>query len=139
MRTLKSNTSKKNQKNKKLLKTAEQKLEMLEARIAPSISTIAVGSTGTFTDASGDVVTIRVDGTSGSAVFSDGAGQVDDGNDIATVTINGASSDFSITYIDTDAATAGGQSVEMGVVTVNGSATIRGLFTVASDSGGILT
>src|SRR5262245_61862522 len=135
MRTLKSNTSKKNQKTKKLLKSADSKLEMLETRIAPaSFSTLTVGQTATFTDASGDVVTIRVDGTSGTANFSDGAGQVDDGFDIATVNITGASSDFSITYIDTDVATASGQDVVMGVVTATNQ-TIRGLYTVASDSG----
>src|SRR5690349_11811590 len=60
-------------------------IEPLESRYAPAtISVLAVGSSGTFTDANGDVITIYVKGTAGQIEFKDaGAGAVDDGDTIA--------------------------------------------------------
>jgi fibronectin-binding autotransporter adhesin len=105
--------------------------EILEDRIAPATITnpLSIGetTTATFTDADGDIVTVRIDGKAGSVSFFDAGGNaVDDGEDIASVEITGASSDFTLTY-SVDAVSATG-AVQMGNITSN--KIIRGIFSV---------
>lgn len=104
--------------------------EILEDRIAPATITnpLSIGDTtlATFTDADGDIVTVRIAGKAGSVSFFDAGGNsVDDGEDIASVEITGASSDFTLTYsVDVVA----GGVVQMGNITSN--KIIRGIYSV---------
>src|SRR5688572_32170402 len=104
--------------------------EILEDRIAPATiaNPLTIGGTteATFTDADGDIVTVRIAGKAGSVSFLDGGGNsVDDGDDIASVEITGASSDFTLTYsVDVVA----GGVVQMGNITSN--KVIRGIYSV---------
>lgn len=77
-------------------------MEALESRVLPAATIVGLpgaGATRTFEDSTGDIVTVRVSGTTGTATFTDaGAGAVADGDDIAGVVITGASTDFTLTY-----------------------------------------
>jgi hypothetical protein len=105
--------------------------ELLEDRIAPATITnpLSIGetTTATFNDADGDIVTVRIAGKAGSVSFFDAGGNaVDDGEDIASVEITGASSDFTLTY-SVDVVSPSGV-VQMGNITSN--KIIRGIYSV---------
>src|SRR4029434_8017839 len=104
--------------------------ELLEQRIAPAtiVNPLSIGgtTTATFTDSDGDIVTVRIAGSAGSVNFTDAGGNaVDDGDNIASVEITGASTNFTLTY-SVDVAGAGG--VQMGDITSN--KIIRGIYSV---------
>jgi hypothetical protein len=78
-------------------------MELLEDRIAPAtipLLNLAGGPTvATFTDADGDTVTVRIEGTAGKVEFQDAGGNaVDDGDNVASVSITGSSGDFVLSY-----------------------------------------
>jgi hypothetical protein len=110
--------------------------ELLEDRIAPAtlpLLDLSGGTTvGTFTDADGDTVIVRIEGTAGKVEFKDAGGNaVDNGDDIASVTITGSSPDFELTY--SFAASGGGANlVAMGDITAN--KILRGVFSVPFDA-----
>ena len=112
-------------------------LEPLEQRIAPAtiVNPLTIGGTtqATFTDADGDIVTVRIAGSAGSVNFLDGGGNpVDDADDIASVAITGASSNFTLTYsVDVG---AGAGVVLMGDITSD--KTLRGIYSVPDSTGG---
>jgi hypothetical protein len=110
--------------------------EMLEDRIAPAtlpLLDLSGGTvTGTFTDADGDTVTVRIEGSAGKVEFQDtGGNSVDDGENIASVIITGANANFALTY-SFDAAGGGVREVTMGNITSN--KVIRGVFSVPLDA-----
>jgi hypothetical protein len=74
-------------------------IEILESRIAPAAH--AVGTNFDYTDANGDVVTVRITGAAGSANFLTGGNDVDTTNgDIDLIQIEGPSADFQISFSD---------------------------------------
>lgn len=106
-------------------------LEGLEDRSVPAIvNPLSIGGTtqATYTDPNGDVVTVRIAGTAGTVNFFDAGGlQVDNGDDIATVTITNPSSNFTLTY---SVNPAGGDGiVAMGNITSN--RVLRGIYSGA--------
>lgn len=108
-------------------------LEALESRVLPAATIVGLpgaGATRTFVDDDGDTVTVRVSGTTGTATFKDSEavpGAVADGDDIGSVTITGASPDFTLTFsIDADG--AGADTVQMGNITSN--RIIHGIYSV---------
>ncbi len=111
--------------------------EPLEQRIAPAtiVNPLSIGGTtqATFTDADGDVVTVRIAGSAGSVNFLDGGGNpVDDTDDIASAVITGASSNFTLTYsVDVG---AGAGVVLMGDITSD--KILRGIYSVPDSTGG---
>jgi len=121
-------------------KHPQLRIEQLEERANPSIPAAGLSPIGVtsaiFTDADGDSITVRVAGTAGLAVFTDGGGNpVDNGDDIAAVQITGASSDFTLTYtLNTDG--AGADTVAMGNITSNRP--ILGVYSVARNNAGVL-
>jgi hypothetical protein len=81
-------------------RTFQPALDRLEQRMALAVDTLSIGGeqVAGFTDASGDFVVVSITGSAGTAVFRDGTGGVvGDGDDIASITITGASSDFQLT------------------------------------------
>ena len=109
-------------------------LEWLECRTVPTITNpLSIGGTtlGSFTDSSGDVVTIRIAGSAGTVNFTDSAANpgVVNGNNIATVAITGASSNFTLTY---SLATLVDGVVLMGEITSN--KVIRGIYGVPDNA-----
>jgi len=66
------------------------RLEELEARIAPT--TVLAGDSLVFTDSNGDHVTVHYDGEGGSQidVTDTAGGDIDDGDDIGSITFTGA-------------------------------------------------
>lgn len=81
-------------------RTFHPTLDRLEPRLALAVDTLSIGGeqVAGFTDASGDMVVVSITGSAGTAVFRDaGDGPVGDGDDIASVTITGASPDFQLT------------------------------------------
>jgi hypothetical protein len=105
-----------------LLKS-QSHVEPLEQRVAPAtlpLLDLSGGTTSaTFTDADGDIVTVRIDGKAGKVEFQDSAGNsVDDGENIASVIIAGSSADFTLTY-SFDASGGVGNTVNMGDISSN--------------------
>ncbi|MEA3212683.1 MAG: hypothetical protein QOE70_5740 [Chthoniobacter sp.] len=108
--------------------------ELLEPRIAPA--SIAVGATATYTDASGDVVKVKVTGTAGTADLLDATGSEVVGHaggaDIASIVVKDPSPDFALTFMDTNSA-AGGNVITLGRITGDAGARlplIGGVFTL---------
>ena len=117
--------------------TRSHRVEPLEQRIAPAtiVNPLSIGGTtqATFTDSDGDIVTVRIAGTAGSVDFFDaGAGPVNDGDDIATVNITGASANFTLTYSVDNGANA--KIVQMGNITSD--KVLFGIFSVPDSTGG---
>ena len=109
-------------------------METLESRVLPAATIVGLPGGGTFLDADGDKVTVRVSGTTGTAKFTDaGGGTVGTGEDIAGVAITGASSDFTLTYSFDDSGAAA-ETVLMGDIT--STRTIKGVFSVPLNNGG---
>ncbi|MGB8852296.1 MAG: LamG-like jellyroll fold domain-containing protein [Pirellulales bacterium] len=116
-------------------------IDQLEQRLALAITTpLQIGGTtvGSFYDAPtgpgnlGDLVTVSIEGTSGTVIFNGGAG-VADGTDIQTIEILNASPDFQMTFgasiVTTTAVPYGSDGVvNLGVITT--SNVIRGINTV---------
>lgn len=105
-------------------------LESLEDRAVPAIvNPLTIGGTtqATYTDANGDIVTVRIAGTTGTANFFDATNNpVDDGDDIGSVALTGVSPDFTLTY---SVNAAGGDGmVAMGNITAD--RVLRGIYTV---------
>jgi hypothetical protein len=104
-------------------------IDRLESRLALTIDTLSIGGSqfGSFTDADGDTVNVFITGTSGTAVFRNASNQpVSDGDDIAFVTITGASGNFDLSF--TAGAVAGSGGIAVGAISAAG--TIGGIFTV---------
>jgi hypothetical protein len=108
--------------------------ELLEDRIAPAtLPPLDISNgiiTGTFADSNGDIVTVRIEGSAGRVEFRDAdRTQVDDGDEIASVIITGASSDFALTYsLDAPGGSGAFGLVAMGDITSD--KVIRGIFSV---------
>lgn len=116
-------------------------IDQLEQRLALAITTpLEIGGTtvGSFYDAPtgpgnlGDLVTVSIEGTSGTVIFNGGKG-VADGTDIQTIEILNASPDFQMTFgatiVTTTAVPYGSDGVvNLGVITT--SNVIRGINTV---------
>lgn len=121
-------------------------IDQLEQRLALAITTpLQIGGTtvGSFYDAPtgpanvGDLVTVSIEGTSGTVIFNGGKG-VADGTDIQTIEILNASPDFQMTFgatIVTSTAVPYGSDgvVNLGVITtanvIRGINTVRGPLT----------
>lgn len=135
-RTPKSKQSRRDQDRRLRLR-----IDQLEQRLALAITTpLEIGGTtvGSFYDAPtgpanlGDLVTVSIEGTSGTVIFNGGAG-VADYSDIQTIEILNASPDFQMTFgatIVTGTAVPYGSDgiVNLGVITT--SNVIRGINTV---------
>ncbi len=104
----------------------------------------AFSDNGTFEDADGDIITIRLQGTAGTVTLSSDEavtvdGLVEDGETLTGIDITGASSDF-VLVISVDSTTNQGTGAD-GVVSlgeVTADSEILGVATVA-DTTGILT
>ena len=115
-------------------------LDRLEPRFALAVDTLAIGGqqVASFMDSTGDMVTVSITGSAGTAVFRDaGNSPVADGDNIASVTITGASSDFQLTFgaqngiLPTSIGPRNGvDSVYLGQITAD--TVIRGINTVTS-------
>jgi hypothetical protein len=132
--------SKRSRRQDRRLRTA---IDQLESRLALAITApLSIGGTtvGSFYDAPtgpanlGDLVTVSIEGTSGTVIFNDGNG-VADGTDIQTIEIVDASPDFQLTFhaaVTTGTAVPYGSDgvVQIGVITtenvIRGINTIRG-------------
>jgi hypothetical protein len=116
-------------------------IDRLESRIALAVDTLSIGgdTTSSFIDSTGDLVVVSITGTAGTAVFRDeGGGIVDNGDNIASIAITGASSDFQLTVgaslglVPTGIGPLNGvDTVYLGRVTAD--SVIRGINTVGSD------
>ena len=116
-------------------------IDRLESRIALAVDTLTIGgeTVGGFTDSTGDQVLVSITGTAGTAVFRDAEGGiVEDGDDIASIAITGASSDFQLTVGASIGIVPNGigplngfETVYLGRVTAD--SVIRGINTVGSD------
>lgn len=122
--------------------TQPHQIEILESRIAPaSVNVLSIGgtTTGSFTDADGDVITIHISGTAGQIDLAEVGGAngiVDDGEAIGAIAITGATSDFVVTVSVNSTGSSNG-IVELGAVTSD-----KGIFafnTVADTTGGQVT
>lgn len=103
--------------------------DRLESRIALAIDTLTIGGAqfATFADADGDVVNVFISGSSGTAVFRNAANQpVADGDNIAFVTITGASSNFDLSFVASSVVGAG----EIAIGSITTPSRIGGIFTV---------
>jgi len=117
------------------LPRAGRGVECLEHRIAPAA--VMSPTTFTYTDADGDVVSVRVSGLTGGAEFLDANGNdvAANGGDIAKVVITGAGRDFAITFTDTNSATGAGVGdnvITLGAISGPNEArlpVIKGIFT----------
>ena len=95
-----------------------------------------------WTDPEGDIVTIRLEGTSGKAVFvSDESvaanNRLDDGESIVSIDITGASPDFAISFsVDSTTNVANPTDGHVFLGAVQSDAEILGLYTVADTTGG---
>lgn len=117
-------------------KSTNLRIDRLESRIALAIDTLTIGGeqTATFTDADGDIVGVFISGRSGTVVFRNSTGgAVADGEDIASIVINGASRDFDLSFM---ASTAGGAGNAVTLGEISTPDLIRGIYTVtdANDS-----
>ena len=116
-------------------------IDRLESRIALAVDTLSIGgdTTSSFIDSTGDLVVVSITGTAGTAVFRDeGGGIVDNGDNIASIAITGASSDFQLTVGALLYAPNGEIGPKNGVDTVylgrvTADSVIRGINTVGSD------
>lgn len=102
-------------------------LDLNAATAAPKIFT--------FIDGTGDAVTIRLQGSSGSAIITSddgGDGTLDDGENIQSISIVNPSSNFLISFAVDNS--AGDGIIGLGEITAN--RTIRGVFTVADQTSG---
>ncbi|MFM8953726.1 MAG: hypothetical protein ACKOOF_11810, partial [Planctomycetaceae bacterium] len=116
-------------------------IDRLESRIALAVDTLMIGgeTIGGFTDFTGDLVTVSITGSAGTAVFRDAEGGiVNDGDNIASIAITGASSDFQLTVGASLGLVPSGISPLNGVDTVylgrvTADSVIRGINTVRSD------
>lgn len=116
-------------------------IDRLESRIALAIDTLTIGgaTVGSFIDSTGDQVLIAITGSAGTAVFRDSTGNiVTDGDDIASIAITGASSDFQLTVGAALGLTTTGIGPLNGVETVylgrvTADSVIRGINTVGSE------
>jgi hypothetical protein len=112
--------------------------EVLEDRIAPAtlpLLDLSGGTiTGTFTDVDGDTVTVRIEGTAGEVEFQDANGNsVEDGENIASVIITGASANFALTYsFDASGGVGSANNVTMGNITSN--KVLLGIYSVPLNS-----
>jgi hypothetical protein len=109
--------------------------EMLEDRIAPATLPLLDLSNGdimgTFTDADGDRVTVRIEGHAGKVEFRDAGGNsVDDGDNIGSVIITGSSADFVLTFTQETSGT-GANTVNMGDITAN--KVLNGIFSIPAN------
>lgn len=128
-------------RQKRLRLASPLALDRLEQRIALAIDTLSIGgeTIGSFTDSTGDLVTVQITGTTGTAVFRDeGGGIVDNGDNIASIAITGASPDFQLTVGATLLMTTSEIGPKNGVDTVylgrvTADSVIRGINTVGSD------
>lgn len=117
-------------------------IDRLESRVALAVDTLSIGgqTSGSFRDFSGDEVFVSIAGSAGTAVFRDAnGGIVDNGDDIATVSITGASPDFQLTFGASRLVGTGsvGPLNNIDVVTlgrITADSVIRGINTVASDA-----
>ena len=115
-------------------------IDRLESRIALAVDTLSIGAgqVASFADSTGDLVTVSISGAAGTAVFRDaGGGIVNDGDEIATVAITGASPDFQLTFGGSRLVGTGGIGPLNGVDTValgriTADTVIRGISTVTS-------
>jgi hypothetical protein len=106
--------------------------EMLETRISPASLPLLDLSGGTliaaFTDADGDKVTVRIEGSAGKVEFQDAGGSsVDDGENIASVKITGASADFVLSYSIT---TLGGGDAIVNMGNITSDKVLRGIISI---------
>jgi len=116
-------------------------VDRLESRIALAIDTLSIGgdTTSVFFDSTGDLVVVSITGSAGTAVFRDeGGGIVDTGDNIASITITGASPDFQLTVGATLIQTTSEISPKNGVDTVylgrvTADSVIRGINTIGSE------
>jgi len=121
-------------------------IDRLESRIALALDTLSIGgqTVGGFTDFTGDQVVVSITGSKGTAVFRDSNGnQVADGENIASISITGASPDFQLTVGAAFLRSAGeittsGIGPKNGVDTVylgrvTADSVIRGINTIDSD------
>ncbi len=121
-------------------------IDRLESRIALAIDTLSIGgdTVGSFTDFSGDLVVVSITGSAGTAVFRNSNGNpIENGDDIASITITGASPDFQLTVGAALLQSAGGittseigpmngvETVYLGRVTAD--SVIRGINTIGSE------
>lgn len=116
-------------------------IDRLESRLALALDTLSIGSqtVGGFSDSTGDEVVVSITGSAGTAVFRDSNGNpVDNGDDIASIAITGASPDFQLTVGATFLLTTseigpknGFETVSLGRVTAD--SVIRGINTVRPD------
>ncbi len=95
-------------------------------------------ASATFTDGDGDVITIWLTGTTGSVTFVSNEttvnGMVDNGENLVSATITGASTDFSMTFsVDSSGGGATGV-VRLGDITSDRA--IRGIYTVVDTTSG---
>lgn len=117
-------------------------IDRLESRIALAVDTLSIGAgqVASFADSTGDLVIVSISGAAGTAVFRDaGGGIVNDGDEIATVAITGASPDFVLTFGASRLVGTGGigplrvvDTVALGRITAD--SVIRGIYTVTSEA-----
>lgn len=104
-------------------------MENLESRRVLAVNVIDVNLTNsfTYTDSTNDLITIRVEGTTGNATITTSGA-----NEVTSIAIAGASPNFALSFsVDS---TVGTGDVFMGDIT--SGRTIRGLFTVADLTAG---
>jgi hypothetical protein len=91
-----------------------------------------------FTDPDGDVITIYLTGTAGSVSFVSVEvtvnGLVDNGENLLSATITGASADFVMTFSVNSGGVGADGNVQLGDITSDRA--IRGIYTVADTTGG---
>ncbi len=115
---------------------AASTLEVLEARIAPAVTSPGLV---TYTDADGDTVKVQVAGSFDSVELLnvDGADVVVAGGDLKSIVVTGAGSDFSLTFADGNSGPNSGDGViSLGVISGPAGAklpAIKGVYTVQTD------
>ena len=111
-------------------------------RLDLSAATPGVRDNAVWTDPEGDIVTIRLEGTAGTATFvSDESvaanNRLDDGESIVSIDITGASPDFAISFsVDSTTNVANPTDGNVFLGAVQSDAEILGLYTVADTTGG---
>ncbi len=96
---------------------------------------------GTFTDAEGDIITIRLEGTSGTVtIVSDESvaanNLLDDGEEIVSIAITGASSDFVLSFSVDSTTNVGTSDGNVFLGDITSDRKILGIYQVADMTGG---
>lgn len=126
------NTKRKARRNRK--QWARLGMENLESRLVLATLIDLNASTPnpssfTYTDTQGDIITIRLEGTAGSALINDVA------NEVVSIAITGASPNLALSFSVDSTTNAGADGVVlMGNITSN--RIIRGIYTVADQTSG---